>query len=93
MTERITARHGGLGADSLNCRGLRARPAKWARQFHVDFTRGAITVAAPAQLRLRRRFKSPRELTITVVSGKAEQSTCVFTLPRSAPALRQCATP
>ena len=88
LTERITARLRDAGCETGSLQiavGYVPRPgADWnASEFHVDFTRGAPTVAAPAPAAaLPPVATSPRELTITVVNGTAEQSTYVFTLPR-----------
>ena len=88
LMERITARlrDAGCDTDSLQIAvGYVPRPgAEWSTsEFHVDFTRGATTVAAPAAAPSPVPvLTSPRELTITVVSGKTEQTTYVFTLPR-----------
>jgi hypothetical protein len=88
LTERITARLRDAGCDTGSLQvavGYVPRPgADWnASEFHVDFTRGAPTVAAPAPARSAVQMPgSPRELTITVVNGTAEQSSYVFTLPR-----------
>ena len=88
LTERITARLRDAGCDTGSLQiavGYVPRPgAEWSTyEFHVDFTRGATAVAAPAAAPSPAPAPtSPRELTITVVNGKAEQSTYVFTLPR-----------
>jgi FHA domain-containing protein len=88
LTERITARLRDAGCDTGSLQiavGYVPRPgAEWSTsEFHVDFTRGATSVAAPAAAPPPEPVQtSPRELTITVVSGKTEQSTYVFTLPR-----------
>jgi hypothetical protein len=88
LTQRITARLGDAGCDTGSLQiavGYVPRPgADWnTSEFHVDFTRGAPAVAAPAPAAAPSPVAtSPRELTITVVNGTAEQSTYVFTLPR-----------
>ena len=88
LTERITARLRDAGCDTCSLQiavGYVPRPgADWnSSEFHVDFTRGAPTVAAPSPARSPVQMPgSPRELTITVVNGTAEQSSYVFTLPR-----------
>jgi hypothetical protein len=88
LTERIAARLRDAGCDTASLQiavGYVARPgAEWSTsEFHVDFTRGATTVTAPAPAPSPAPVPaSPRELTITVVSGTAEQPAYVFTLPR-----------
>ena len=88
LKDRITARLRDAGCDSDVQIAIAYVPrpgAEWsASEFHVDFTRGAPPAAAqpaapePAALEA----VLPRELTITVVNGTAEQSTYVSTLPR-----------
>jgi hypothetical protein len=91
LIERITARLRDAGCDTGPLQiavGYVPRPgAEWSTsEFHIDFTRGAPAVAAaPAPAPAAGQAPvavSPRELTITVVSGTADQSTYVFTLPR-----------
>ena len=89
LTERITARLRDAGCETGSLQiavGYVPRPgADWtSSEFHVAFTRGAPT-AAPVPVRAAVAAPvaaTPRELTITVVNGTAEQSTYVFTLPR-----------
>ena len=88
LKDRITARLRDAGCDSDVQIAIAYVPrpgAEWsASEFHVDFTRGAPPAApqpaAPEPVALEAVL--PRELTITVVNGTAEQSTYVFTLPR-----------
>jgi pSer/pThr/pTyr-binding forkhead associated (FHA) protein len=88
LKDRISARLSDAGCDTASLHIVVTyvpRPgSEWNNsEFHLDFTRGApapamqtaTPVPAPAS-------QSPRELTITVVNGTAEQSTYVFTLPR-----------
>jgi hypothetical protein len=88
LTERIVARLRDAGCETGSLQvavGYVPRPgADWnSSEFHVDFTRGAAsTVAPPAAPSAAPAPTSPRELTITVVNGTAEQSSYVFTLPR-----------
>lgn len=88
LTQRITARLRDAGCDTASLQiavGYVPRPgADWnTSEFHLDFTRGAPTVAAPAPAAAPALVATtPRELTITVVNGTAEQPTYVFTLPR-----------
>ena len=88
LTERIVARLREAGCETGSLQiavGYVPRPgADWnSSEFHVDFTRGAPAAAAPAPAAaLAPVAASPRELTITVVNGTAEQSSYVFTLPR-----------
>jgi len=87
LKDRITARLRDARCDSdvqLAVAYVPRRGADWTTaDFHVDFTRGAPPAApsavepVPAPVAV-----SPRELTITVVNGTAEQATYVFTLPR-----------
>ena len=87
LKDRITTRLRDAGCDSDVQIAVAYVPrpgADWsASEFHVDFTRGAPAAApqpaAPAPLPVA---ASPRELTITVVNGTAEQATYVFALPR-----------
>ena len=87
LTERITARLRDAGCDTGSLQiavGYVPRPgADWTTsEFHIDFTRGAPAMApAPAPIPAPV-AASPRELTITVVSGTAEQASYVFMLPR-----------
>ena len=90
LTDRITARLRDAGCDTGSLQttvGYVPRPgADWnSTEFHIDFTRGVPTVAAPAPVPAAAPAPvaaTPRELTITVVNGTAEQSTYVFALPR-----------
>ena len=90
LTDRITARLRDAGCDTGSLQiavGFVPRPAAdWnSSEFHIDFTRGAPAVAAPAPVPAAAPAPvaaTPRELTITVVNGTAEQSTYVFALPR-----------
>jgi hypothetical protein len=89
LTERITARLRDAGCDTGSLQiavGYVPRPgADWsATEFHIDFTRGAPAVAAPAPAAaaISAPATSPRELTITVINGTADQASYVFTLPR-----------
>lgn len=89
LKDRITARLRDAGCDSDVQIAIAYVPrpgVEWsASEFHVDFTRGAPPAApqpaAPAPAAALGAVL-PRELTITVVNGTAEQSTYVFTLPR-----------
>ena len=87
LQDRITARLRDAGCDSDVQIAVAYVPrpgADWsASEFHVDFTRGAPSVAPqPAASAQVPPAVSPRELTITVVNGTAERSTYVFALPR-----------
>jgi hypothetical protein len=90
LTERIAARLRDAGCDTSSLQivvGYVPRPgADWnTSEFHIDFTRGATTAAAPAPAPAAappQATAAPRELTITVVNGTADQSSYVFTLPR-----------
>jgi hypothetical protein len=89
LPERITARLRDAGCDTGSLQvvvGYVPRPgADWSTsEFHIDFTRGApaTTAPAPAQAAVSAPATSPRELTITVINGTADQASYVFTLPR-----------
>ena len=89
LTERITARLRDAGCDAGSLQIVVAyvpRPgADWSTsEFHIDFTRGAPAAAAPAPApaAVPPPAASPRELTLTVISGTADQASYVFTLPR-----------
>jgi len=89
LTERITARLRDAGCDTGSLQivvGYVPRPgADWSTsEFHIDFTRGAPAVAAPApaQAAVPPPATAPPELTITVINGTADQASYVFTLPR-----------
>jgi hypothetical protein len=89
LTERITSRLRDAGCDTGALQivvGYVPRPgADWSTsEFHIDFTRGAPAVAAsaPASPAVPAPPTSPRELTITVISGTSDQASYVFALPR-----------
>jgi hypothetical protein len=88
LTERIAARLHDAGCDPSLLQvavSYVPRPgADWPTPgFHVDFTRGVPPVTAPvATPPPAPALRTPRQLTISVVNGTAEQSTYVFTLPR-----------
>ena len=88
LKDRITARLQEAGCDTTSLQvavGYVARPgAEWTTSsFHLDFTRGAPAPAAPAMVTDPAPVASaPQELTITVVSGTAEQATYTFRLTR-----------
>jgi hypothetical protein len=88
LKDRITGRLADAGCDTTALQVVVTylpRPgAEWNNsEFHVDFTRGAPVPTVPATTpSFVPGSQSPRELTITVVNGTAEQTTYVFALPR-----------
>ena len=90
LNDRIVARLRDAGCDTELLQiavGYVPRPgADWSTsEFHIDFTRGAPVAAATPIAPAPPTAQTPRELTITVVKGTAEESTYVFT-PRYATA-------
>lgn len=87
LNDRIVARLRDAGCDTELLQiavGYVPRPgADWSTsEFHIDFTRGAPVAAATPIAPAPPTAQTPRELTITVVKGTAEESTYVFTLSR-----------
>ena len=88
LKDRIIARLSDAGCDTTSTQIVVTyvpRPgSEWNNsEFHLDLTRGATVVTALADTPVEASaVQPPRELTITVVNGTAEQSTYVFSLPR-----------
>ena len=88
LKDRITARLSDAGCDTASLQiavtYVPRAGSEWNNsEFHLDCTRGAPAAAAPTATPIPPPASpSPRQLTITVVNGTAEQATYVFTLPR-----------